>query len=101
VIFLAIDTVSSTLGDISPPFTMPWLASSPQAIMQLITINENFFISLFFMLFILQVFIFSLQIYDFFCKKSQVPKKNFKVNPSLTVSTVQRVKRLIKVQSSQ
>ena len=29
------------------------------------------------------------------------PKKNFKVNPSLTVSTVQRVKRLIKVQSSQ
>ena len=53
------------------------------------------------MLFILQVFIFSLQIYDFFCKKSQAPKKNFKVNPSLTVSTVQRVKRLIKVQSQQ
>lgn len=41
------DTVSSTLGDISPPFTMPWLASSPQAIMQLITINEIFFISSF------------------------------------------------------
>ena len=36
------------------------------------------------MLFILQVFIFSLQIYDFFVKKSQAPKKNFKVNPSLT-----------------
>ncbi|MBU9912292.1 hypothetical protein KSW89_14885, partial [Prevotella copri] len=39
-------------------------------------------------------FYFSLQIYDFFCKKSQAPKKNCKVNPSLTVSTVQRVKRL-------
>ena len=36
-----------------------------------------------------------------FCKKSQAPKKNCKVNPSLTVSTVQRVKRLIKVQSTQ
>ncbi|WP_238399431.1 hypothetical protein, partial [Segatella copri] len=43
----------------------------------------------------------SLQIYDFFCKKSQAPKKNCKVTPSLTVSTVQRVKRLIKVQSQQ
>ena len=53
------------------------------------------------MLFILQVFIFSLQIYDFFCKKSQAPKKNCKVNPSLTVSTVQRVKRLLKMQSPQ
>ena len=54
------------------------------------------------MLFILQVFIFSLQIYNFFfVKKAKLLKKNCKVNPSLTVSTVQRVKRLIKVQSQQ
>ena len=34
------------LGDFSLLLTMPWLASSPQAIMQLITINEIFFISI-------------------------------------------------------
>jgi len=79
VIFLAIDTVSSTLGDISPPFTMLWLASSPQAIMQLITINEIFFISSFFMLFILQVFISRCKFTIFFVKKAKLLKKTVKL----------------------
>ena len=53
------------------------------------------------MLFILQVFISRCKFTIFFVKKSQAPKKNCKVNPSLTVSTVQRVKRLLKMLSPQ
>ena len=46
------------------------------------------------MLFILQVFISRCKFTIFFVKKAKLLKKNCKVNPSLTVSTVQRVKRL-------
>jgi len=47
--------------------------------MQLITINEIFFISLFFMLFILQVFISRCKFTIFFVKKAKLLKKTVKL----------------------